>query len=108
MALTVITASGEVISTDNAGPFQYTPEGFNSGLSANSVPLAAWGGRGPQSFANLYGSQPWVHIAVNFMTRQISRLPLKTYELDSQNIKRRVRNGQLADSLRKPARRRGP
>lgn len=109
MGLTIITANGEVIDTDqNAGPFQMTPEGFNSGLSTNSMPLSAWEG-GPVSFASLYKTQPWVYITVNFMTRQISRLPLKAYERDSQNVKRRVDQtdplGQLID---KPAHRRGP
>lgn len=107
--LTIITAAGEVIDTDeNAGPFQLTPEGFNSGLSANSVPLAQWNDGNPGSFAQLYRTQPWVYISVNFMTRQLSRLPLKVYEKDSQNVKRQRTDGGLYDLLNKPAPRKGP
>lgn len=109
MGLTYITSDGEVIDADqNAGPFQLTPEGFNSGLSVNSVPLAHWGGGTPTSFAGLYQTQPWVYIAVNFLTRQLSRLPLKAYERDSQNVKRPVKDGGLYDLLQQPAPRRGP
>lgn len=108
MGLTIVTADGEVIDTDNAGPFQYTPEGFNSGLSENSVPFSQWGGH-TASFAHLYATQPWVYIAVNFMTRQLSRLPIKAYERDSQNVKRPLKEGQpLYDLLQQPNRRRGP
>lgn len=109
MGLTIITDAGEVLAPDeNAGPFQFTPEGFNTGLSVNSMPLAQWGDGSPTSFAGLYKTQPWVYITVNFLTRQISRLPLKAYERDSQNVKRPLKAGELVDALHKPARRRGP
>ncbi len=111
MGLTYVTSEGEVIAPDeNAGPFQYTPEGFNSGLSTNSVPFSQWGADiiGPASCAHLYKTQPWAYITVNFLTRQISRLPLKVYERDSQNVKKPVNGGDLHRSLQQPARRRGP
>ena len=108
MGLTYITSDGEILSPDeNAGPFQYTPAGFNSGLSVNSVPFSQWEG-GTASFAHLYRTQPWVYITVNFMTRQLTRLPLKVYEKDSQNVKRPVSSGPLYDVLRRPGPRRGP
>ncbi|MEJ7824900.1 MAG: phage portal protein [Solirubrobacteraceae bacterium] len=110
MGLTIITAAGEVIDADdNAGPFQVTPEGFNSGLSTNSVPFAQWeAGGATASYAHLYATQPWVYIAVNFITRQISRLPLKAYSRDSQGVKRPLKEGTLYDALQQPNHRKGP
>ena len=107
MPLTFITAAGEVISADEGGPFQYTPEGFNSGLAESSVPLSQWTGGGA-SYASLYETQPWVAIAVNFLTRQISRLPLKVYTRDSQGNKQRQTSGALYDAIQNPAPRCGP
>lgn len=107
MPFTLITANGEVISADEGGPFQYTPEGFNSGLPVSSVPLSQWG-LGGGSYRKLYETQPWVAASVNFLTRQLSRLPLKAYELNSQNEKQRVKEGPLFDLVTKPAPRMGP
>lgn len=108
MGYTLITSSGEVLDVDeNAGPFQYTAEGFNTGLSTNSVPLSQWTGGGG-SYRTLYETQPWVASTINFLTRQICRLPLKVYERDSQNLKQRVKSGPLFDLVNSPARRKGP
>lgn len=108
MGLVYVTSDGEVIDPENAGPFQFTPEGFNSGLSTNSVPLESWAGGSHRSYANLYRSQPWLYITINFLTRQVSRLPLKVLEKDSQNVKRPVHDGELHQLLKAPAHRRGP
>jgi HK97 family phage portal protein len=107
MPFQLITANGEVISADEGGPFQYTPEGFNSGLATNSMPLSEWGSGGG-SYRKLYETQPWVAAAVNFLTRQIARLPLKVYERDSQNNPERVTEGPLFNLVETPAPRRGP
>jgi HK97 family phage portal protein len=105
---TLILADGEVISTENAGPYQYTPEGFNTGLATSSVPLANWEGGGG-NFGRLYRTQPWVYTIVNKLVRQISRLPLKVYEEGSQpDEKRRVRQGPLVSAIQKPAPGKGP
>lgn len=106
MPFTIIAADGEIITTDDAGPYQYTPEGFNTGLATNSRPIGEWLGGG--NFSRIYETQPWAASAINFLTRQIARLPLKSYKLDSQNIKRRVKTGPLPDLLRQPAPRKGP
>lgn len=108
MSFTYITSSGEVISDENgAGPYQYTGEGFNSGLPVSSVPFSTWDGSGG-SYTGLYETQPWVAANVNGLARQIARLPLKVYERDSQNIKKPVPQGRLVDAIQRPAPRCGP
>lgn len=107
MSLTFVDAGGNVIQTaDGDGPYQHTPEGFNTGLARNSVPLSQFGGGG--SYANLYRTQPWVAVVVNKLTRQVARPPLKAYERNSQNEKSVVTSGRLYDLMRRPAKRRGP
>ena len=108
MALTLITAAGEIISPEEGGPFQHTLEGFNTGLAVGSTPLSQWDGAGA-SYSRLYETQPWVAIAVNFLTRQLARLPLKVFEPGSEpHSKRRVTSGPLYEALRAPAPRCGP
>jgi hypothetical protein len=34
------------------------------------------------SYAAIYGSQPWIFALVNKLTRNIARMPLRTYRLD--------------------------
>lgn len=96
------------------GPTQTTPAGYNTGLAASSVPLAQWptspggtiNGR-VVSYRQLYARQPWVFVVVNKISRQIARLPLKTYEIDSQGQRRRVRSGPLHDLITAPTGPRG-
>lgn len=108
MSLTIITSDGQEIVAEDGPPYQYTDEGFNTWLSENSTPLSEWGASTPTSYRGLYETQPWVAATINFLTRQVARLPLKTYELDSQNTKKRVKEGRLHDLITKPAPRCGP
>lgn len=108
MGLTLVLSDGEVITTDNAGPWQHTPEGFNTGLASNSVPMSQWDGAGG-NYAGLYKTQPWVHTAVNFFARQVARLPLHVYEPGSEaGSRKRVTSGPLYDAITRPAKRCGP
>jgi HK97 family phage portal protein len=106
MSLTLYTLDGQMVVAEDGPPYQYTPEGFNTWLSTNSVPAQLWGAG--VSYTKLYKNQPWVAVLVNKLTRQIARLPLKTYERDSQNAKARVREGLLPMALESPAPRKAP
>lgn len=101
----VVTSSGAVIDIAPWTPTQITASGTPA-LAANSVPLDMWTGR-VASFDTLYRSQPWVHITVNKICRQIARLPLKVYQRDSQGNRERVRDGHLVDLLASPTGNRG-
>lgn len=88
-----------------------TVGGRESWLKRPSQPFNAYYGGGivrlsgaakTISFRQLYEQQPWVAICCNKLTRQVSRLPLKVYERDSQNQKKRVYETQLELALRKP------
>jgi HK97 family phage portal protein len=109
------TIDGQLL--ESAGPFQVTQDGMES-IARSSTPFAAWMG-GAQlvqligegrtiSYTRLYETQPWVAIAVNKLSRQISRLPLKVYTVDSQGNRERVREGALVDLLGRPRTRSGP
>jgi hypothetical protein len=99
--ITFISESGEVVVSENAGPYQLTPEGFNTGLASNSTPLSLWDGGGA-SYSRLYETQPWVAIAVNFLARQLARIPLKVYEEGSESqTERPVTSGPLYDLIRR-------
>jgi HK97 family phage portal protein len=104
--LTVITSDGLEIVAQDGPPWIHTPEGFNTWLSTPSVPLANW--PGAVSYQQLYKEQPWVAAVVNKLARQIARLPLKVYELDSQGERARVTSGRLWQALEHPAQRKAP
>ncbi|HVQ60387.1 MAG TPA: phage portal protein [Solirubrobacterales bacterium] len=104
--LTLYTADGQVIVAEDGPPWQHTDEGFNTYLSTNSVPLDQWGAG--VSFGKLYETQPWLAIVINKLTRQISRLPLKAYERNSQGERARLTEGPLIDSISSPEPRKGP
>lgn len=104
MGITLQLEDGTLIA-GGGGPYQTNADG-DPVLSTNSVPSEVWEGR--LSFTNIYRTQVWVAICVNFLTRQVARLPLKVYERDSQNVKRPVAKGPLVDLLRQPAERCGP
>jgi HK97 family phage portal protein len=91
--------------------------GYPLGLKRPSLPLSAWSGGGMVplagegraiSYTQLYRTQPWVATVVNKLTRQISRLPLKLYEKDSQNNRKQLHDHPLAELLSKPWERGGP
>lgn len=97
--------------TLDLGDRLYTAGGRASWLKRGSVPFSAWAGGGSIpltgegraiSFASLYRTQPWVAILVNKLNRQIATLPLKVYERDSQNDRKRVTTGSLPELLRTP------
>jgi HK97 family phage portal protein len=109
VSLSFVGSDGTVLSSvdGDGSQFQLTPEGFNTGLARNSVPLSAYDGTGA-SFAHLYRTQPWVATTINKLTRQVARPPLKAYERDSQGQKKRLTDGRLYELLQRPALRRGP
>lgn len=107
MGLTLYTESGELLDAGDGGPYQYSPEGYNTGLARNSTPLSQWEGFPGGSYRHLYESQPAVAIAANKLTRQTSRVPLKVYRGDSGSGKERVTDGTLVDAIRSPAKGRG-
>jgi HK97 family phage portal protein len=92
--------------------------GLPTGLARPSVPLSAYYGGGQVnlvgdgqavSYTMLYRSQPWIAAAVNKLARQISRLPLKVYEKDSQNNNVRLpADHGLVKLLTQPFARGGP
>lgn len=105
----LVTSSGDLLQADSDTPTQFTSTGRES-LAVNSVPFGIYGQQGltmldgrPVSFAELYRKQVWVGVMVNKLARQISRLPLKVYERDSQGDRKRVREHSLVDLIRTPA-----
>jgi HK97 family phage portal protein len=104
VGITLQLADGTLLPA-GGGPYQTNSDG-EAVLSTNSVPSELWDGG--MSFTNIYRTQIWVAICVNFLTRQVARLPLKAYERDSQNVKKPVTSGELADLLKRPAERCGP
>ncbi len=105
MGITLQLADGTLLPA-GGGPYQYTPAGYES-LPVGSVPFSQWTGAG-LSYEAIYRTQPWVAICINFLTRQVARLPLKTYEVDSQGVKQPVKSGPLYDLIGRPAPRCGP
>lgn len=55
------------------------------------------------SYADLYRSQPWVHIVINKLARGIGRLPLKAYGTDAGGGRFRLREAALAQLLERSA-----
>lgn len=103
----LLTSDGQRLTS--GGPFQQLQSGRNA-IARSSVPFELYGsdnvtllGDGRTiSFARLYRTQPWVAAAVNKLSRQIARLPLKVYEIDSQGDRRRVRDHPLARLVKTP------
>jgi HK97 family phage portal protein len=105
----LITTEGQQLQADPNSPKQLTRAGRES-LATSSQPWATYGGDYLRllsgrnvSFAKLYREQPWVAAMVNKLNRQISRLPLKTYETNSQGDRDRVRDHLLVDLIDNPA-----
>lgn len=94
---------------DQVAPAQLSATGRPM-IATNSVPLSAFGagnltliGGRPVSYGDIYRSQPYVATAVDVLTRQISRLPLKVYQRDSQGNRTRVEEHRLVDLIKRPA-----
>lgn len=101
MSFQFIDADGNVttVSADE-GPFQYTSEGFNTGLAVNSRPYAEYFA-GARTYKLLYDRQPMVRACVEKLVTQIQRLPLKVYKGKSPD-KERIQEGGLYDAIGKP------
>lgn len=54
--------------------------------------------------AEMWRTQPYLRIVVNFMARNIAQLALQTFERVSETDRQRVRVGGIADALRLPNR----
>lgn len=108
----LVTSDGRVIDVAPFTPVQVNASGRPM-LAAGSVPLSQWGqgvgvaGGRVVSFDQLYASQPWLHIMVNKIVRQVARLPLKVYRRDPDGSRERVSDGPLVDLLRSPSGPRG-
>jgi HK97 family phage portal protein len=104
MTLMLYGPDGSLLPLDDGGPsigpWQYTPEGFNTGLASNSQPLHAWMA-GASVYRQMYMRQLWVKVCVDKLTYQVARLPLKIYEGDPLN-KKLVTDGPLHEALRTP------
>lgn len=111
----VVDDHGQILRTSegrdlvSTGPYLKTSGGRNS-IARPSIPFGMWGsssltlldGRAI-SYTEILRSQPIVAAAVNVFSRQISRLPLKVYEKNSQNERKRVTNHRLVDLIQNPA-----
>lgn len=111
----VVDDHGQILRTSDGrdlvsgGPYLKSTGGRNT-IARPSVPFGMWGsstltlidGRAI-SFAEIYRTQPIVAAAINVFVRQISRLPLKVYEKNSQNERARVTNHKLVDLIQNPA-----
>ncbi len=105
----LVTREGNLITADPKAPKQLTTGGRKS-LSVPSVPFATWGRSHMElldgkaiSYSGIYRSQPYVATAVGVLVKQISRLPLKVYEITSGGERQRVREGRLVDLIERPA-----
>jgi HK97 family phage portal protein len=96
---------------------QLRPGGDRQPFPKSSVPLSQYGAGGliellgdgrTVSFAELYRSQLWIAVVVHKLSRQISRLPLKTYKRAGNGDRQRIRGGRLPALLAKPFPRGGP
>lgn len=105
--MTTIVGPGDRLQTVSGRP---------SWLKRGSVPFAAHMQRSSIgllgdrwiSYGNLYRQQPWVAVAANKLGRQMSRLPLKPYLVDSAGDRERIRDGVLPDLLETPSARKSP
>lgn len=87
-----------------------TPGGRRTWLKRGSQPYSTFfgggqvelGSLGSVSYTQLFRTQPWVAIAVNKLGRQVARLPLKVYRVDSRGDRGRVRDGSLVALLNRP------
>ena len=105
----LVTTDGRLIEADAGAPKQLTQGGRES-LAMPSVPWSSFGDNYLQllggrnvSFAKLYREQPWGAAVGNKLVRQVARLPLKTYDKDSQGDRQRVHEHPLVDLIRDPA-----
>lgn len=89
---------------------QLRPGGDLQPFPKSSVALTQYGGGSVEligdgrtvSFAELYRSHLWISVVVHKLSRQIARLPLKTYKRARNGDRERVRTGRLPALLTKP------
>lgn len=89
---------------------QLRPGGDHQPFPRSSVPLSQYAGHGVEllgdgrtiSYEELYRTQLYVGVMVHKITRQIARLPLKTYKRTATGDRERVRGGRLPALLRNP------
>jgi HK97 family phage portal protein len=83
----------------------------------SSVPLSQYGAGGAIellgdgrtiSYADLYRTHLWIAVVINKLSRQIARLPLKTYKRTGNGDPERLRKGRLPSLLAHPFPRGGP
>ena len=105
----LVTTDGSLIADDPGSPKQLTAGGRKS-LAVSSMPLGSWGtsqltlvdGR-TVSYSRIYRTQPYIATAIGVLVRQISCLPLKVYQRNSQGDRERVSDHRLVDLIEKPA-----
>jgi HK97 family phage portal protein len=105
----LVTSEGHLLKGDPNSPKQLTPSGRQS-LARNSVPLSNFGASSllllngkTVSYNDLYRTQPYVAAAVDVLTQQVSRLPLKVYRRNSKGERERVYEHPLVDLIQTPA-----
>lgn len=85
----------------DTGDRMLTMGGRPTWLARPSVPVGLFSGRSgavrlvdgkPISYERIYRTQPWVAAAVNLLVRQISRLPLKSYRMQADGQRTRLRS----------------
>lgn len=109
----LVTVDGDLraVTRDvvDGGPFQRLRGGSNSGFAMPSAPLGRLGagltllGGRTISYADLYRTQPYVAAAVDVLTEQVSRLPLKVFRRAADGTRERVYDHRLVDLIERPA-----
>lgn len=85
-----------------AAPIPIFPRGRTGSIPVMDSSSVILSDRTYADYAYLYKSQPWIHVCINAYTRGVSRLPLKAYQRDDGNGRERLRDGLLADLMRRP------
>lgn len=101
MGISFYAPDGTLLPDTDGGPWQYNAEGLNTGLERNSRPFENFIFN-TRTYQLLYQHQLWVKVAVDKLTYQMARLPLKVYEGESAK-KKRLTSGPLFESIRTPA-----
>lgn len=107
MGITIVGPDGRPDAVDDGygwdTPYQLNDQGLSTGLERNSRPFGFFAGiAGAGLQQRLYRDQIWVKVCVDKLVDLVLRLPLKVYERDSQNNKKRVTSGPLVNAIRSP------